>query len=285
MLNPLKRDPTRTTALRLRFIRAMNRKFAALSKLIKELVVDLDAFGLKLKPAAPYIVMIEKQAFRFRTNPTKVKAFRKWLKQQVDAGILMTDEFNRPWVAPYVESAFRKGMTHSYIQIHKSELAKSVDFYEGSQEQFLRDAFAQPEVLQKVELLYERTFTELEGVTAAMDQQLSRTLAGGLAEGKNPATIAHELTRNVANITKTRARMVARTEIIRAHAEGQLDSFERLGVEKVGIRAEWLTAGDGRVCPQCGALEGQVMSVEEARGLIPLHPNCRCAWIPVVEKV
>jgi hypothetical protein len=74
--------------------------------------------------------------------------------------------------------------------------------------------------------------------------------------------------------------MIARTEIINAHAEGQLDSFDMLGVEEVGVVAEWATAGDDRVCEECASIEGELFTVDEARGMIPLHPNCRCAWIP-----
>ena len=70
------------------------------------------------------------------------------------------------------------------------------------------------------------------------------------------------------------------TQGIHAHSEGQLDSFEKLGVEEVGVMAEWITAGDDRVCERCAVLEGAVLKVKEARGLIPRHPNCRCAWLP-----
>jgi len=73
---------------------------------------------------------------------------------------------------------------------------------------------------------------------------------------------------------------VARTEIIRTHAEGQLDAFERLGVTEVGVMAEWITADDERVCPLCKSLDGVVLKVKEARGLLPRHTNCRCAWTP-----
>ena len=35
-----------------------------------------------------------------------------------------------------------------------------------------------------------------------------------------------------------------------------------------------------RVCPDCGGYEGEIFTVDEAEGIIPLHPNCRCCWIP-----
>ncbi len=77
-----------------------------------------------------------------------------------------------------------------------------------------------------------------------------------------------------------RAQILARTEIIRAHAEGQLQEFENWKVLQVNVKAEWITAGDNRVCPQCADLEGSIFTIEVARGMIPLHAQCRCAWIP-----
>ncbi|GAF76076.1 unnamed protein product, partial [marine sediment metagenome] len=215
----------------------------------------------------------------------KVKAYRKWLQQQIDAKILTVHAVSgKPWTATYAESAYRKGMMRAYTQIHSTELAKSIDFYEGSKKQFLMDAFAQPATLSKIELMYTRAFDELKGVTAAMGQQMSRALANGLIKGQGPRVIARELRKNVSGMEK-RAMTIARTEVIMVHAEGQLDAFEMLGVEEVGIMAEFSTAGDDRVCPECGALEGQVMTIAEARGIITVHPNCRCAWIPFVKKV
>jgi GNAT superfamily N-acetyltransferase len=71
---------------------------------------------------------------------------------------------------------------------------------------------------------------------------------------------------------------------IRAHAEGQLTALEAAGVEQVSAAAEYDTTGDGKVCPKCRPLDGVVLTVPEARGMIPRHPRCRCAWKPAVVK-
>jgi SPP1 gp7 family putative phage head morphogenesis protein len=113
-----------------------------------------------------------------------------------------------------------------------------------------------------------------------MGTQLSRILTDGLISGVSATTLANEMVRSIGNITRTRAYALARTEIIYAHAEGQLDSFQALGIKEVSAKAEWSTAGDALVCPQCSPMEGVVLTIKEARGLIPLHPNCRCMWIP-----
>lgn len=59
--------------------------------------------------------------------------------------------------------------------------------------------------------------------------------------------------------------------------QSQLDSYADLGVEMV----EYLTANDERTCDTCMPMNGNVYPVNEAP-VVPLHPNCRCTWIPVV---
>jgi len=279
MPNQLKRDPTRTTTLRKRFAADMRRRFKSVDKANKKLIVDEDVFGLKT--GSSLLTMQERQAWRFRTDANKVKEYRKWLKQQVDAKILTTDAISgQPWTGTYVESAYKKGAVHAYAETRALDAVDEPATFLGGKAEFLRQAFASPEALSKIELISTRAFTELEGVTAAMDQQLSRILANGLAQGSSPATMAREMSKSIGALSRTRAEVIARTETISAHAEGQLDAFDRLGVEEVGIEAEWMTAGDERVCPLCGELDGVVMPIDDARGLIPRHPNCRCSWSP-----
>lgn len=284
MPNQIKIDPSRTTTLRKRFMADMRRRFRSVEKANTKLIIDDDALGLIT--SEPIRFNVESQIWRFRTNPQKVKAYRKWLKDQVDAKILtpIGGISDKPWTADYIESAYRKGFTRAYTDLFAEELASTPEFYAGGKAQFLRDAFNQPVAQSQMELLATRSFTELEGVTSTMSQQLSRHLVNGLAQGHSVSIIARNMTKSINDLTNTRAMAIARTEIIASHAEGQLDSFVKLGVEEVGILAEWSTAGDDRVCPWCGELEGVVMTVKEARGLIPRHPNCRCVWIPASKS-
>lgn len=291
MPNQARRDPTRTTVLRRNFMADMTRRFKKISKAIEELVVNDDAFGLEestqlILSQQTTNQQVERQVWRFQTDAQKVKSYRRWLKRQINAEILTVEPGfgGRPWTAPYIESAYRKGALRAFTDLRAEQLAAEPTIFRGGREEFIRQAFGQPEALHKIELLYERAFTELEGVTAAMDQQMSRILANGLSQGHGPRRIARDLRNNVTKITNTRALVIARTETIAAHAEGQLDAFERLGVKEVGVVVEWLTAGDDRVCAECEELEGVIMTIDEARGLIPRHPNCRCAWIPA-DKV
>jgi len=281
MPNLLRRDPSKTAMLRRQFGAEMKRRFKRIADAVRELIVYDDAFGLiEVKNPLAGLQQVPKQAWRFKTDAAKVKSFRTWLQQQIDAQILTVDVKGKPWTAQYVESAYLKGANRAYLDIHRPDLDTSVDFYKGGMEEFLRTSFTAQTAMSEVEALYTRSFNELKGITDVMSQQMSRILTNGLVHGKGAAFIARELRKNIAGITKTRALVLARTEIVAAQAEGQLTAFKLLGVEKVGIFAEWSTAGDDKVCPLCGELEGVVMPIAQARGLIPRHPNCRCAWLP-----
>jgi SPP1 gp7 family putative phage head morphogenesis protein len=223
----------------------------------------------------------------FQTDAKKVEAFRVWLQDQVDQKLLFVDVTGKAWTSTYVQSAYKLGVIHAFMDARKSTEFTEFPFSQGSQEQFLRTSFGSAETTRKLELLYTRTFEQLRGFTGQMAQDLSRVLTEGLAHGYSASKIARMAVKQVHGLTKRRALAITRTELIHAHAEGQLDSFESLGVYELNILAEILTAGDDRVCSICAALEGEVFTIEEARGLVPLHVQCRCCWRPanVGEKL
>jgi len=284
--NPLRADPSRTAGLRRRFIAEINRHFAKLRREIRQLVVTEDAFGLEKPKAFALTGNADRQRWRFLTDDKKVSAFAEWLQGQMDAGLLALTG-DKHWSQAYVESAYKQGVIRAWIDTNKKELGlgERSDFYAGSRAQFLRQSFGGPESLSKFKLLATRSYEGLRGVSSQMSATMARTLANGLANGYGLYQVANELSK-ATSMPIARARTIARTEIMHAHAEGQLDSFEALGVEELGVLAEWSTAGDNLVCPLCAPLEGMVLTIKEARGKIPRHPNCRCTWIPanVSEK-
>jgi len=276
--NPLRIDPTRTITLRRRYMTATRVRIARLRAAVVALVGTEDAFGL-----TPRTPLAFNARFTFRTDTEKVQDFREWLQREVDAGVLGPPGAVAPWNLEYIESAYKQGAMRAYIDTRAADLASDESFYAGGKAEFLNSAFAAPETTSKIRLLATRAFNDLRGVTDAMGTQMNRQLAAGIAHGTGPREVAREMANSIDTLTRTRALLIARTEIIRAHAEGQLDSFERLGVSKLGLQAEWLAAQDDRVCPRCSAMHGKVLTVEEARDMIPLHPNCRCAWKPHIE--
>lgn len=285
--NPLRRDPTRTLTIRLAFIADLKRRFRKLRAAVIDFIYVKDALALKPKKLGIAFNVNERE-FEFRTDAAKLAAFQEWFKQQVEANIFSVPEgtpIDRPWVAKYVESSYKKGMINAYIASRQAQVLLDLGMGATSSAAFLQQAFNQPEALGKVALLAQRTFEDLRGVTSTMASQLNNILATGMINGSGAAEIAREMVARIDSLSAGRALTIARTEMIHAHSEGQLDAYKELGVQELGINVEWSTAGDDRVCPICAARQGEVLTVDEARGIIPIHPNCRCTWLPAVGQI
>jgi len=283
-------DPTRTVTIRRAYEGAMGKRFRWLKGEIWKAIVDGDALGLSGKAllAMPLVGLALGDSitpYGFPTNPAKVKDFMAWLGGKVDDGILEVTQRAGPtivahseWQNVYVTSSYQKGLASSYPKLARAGYA--IEGAQGIAGGVI--GFNAPIHAESIGMLYIRNFEELRGVTEAMAQKISRTLAQGMAEGKGPVAIARSLVNEVDGITRTRARVLARTEIIRAHSEATLNSFESAGALGVTVMAEILTAGDA--CPICVGLEAETqakpISIAEARGIVPVHPNCRCSWLP-----
>ena len=304
-------DPTRTTTLRTQFAAEMGRRFRALRGIIRKAIIDQNCFGLTrqdelylLPSAYGAMTLPGHNAFAFPRSSDKVEGFMEWLGQQQEIGILempgsqIGRGVEQAWTNKYIQSSYQKGIVRARQELRKagyrSRAGDEIPALEtGGQ---ISAAFNQPFHADRVGLLYSRTFSDLKGITAAMDTQISRVLAQGIADGLPPRQIAKLLTRTISGpvgglgITDTlgrfipaerRAKILARTEIIRAHHSATIQEYKNWGAEGVTVRAEWTTAGDGRVCADCAALEGKEFSLAQIESKIPLHPQCRCLALPL----
>lgn len=271
----LRVDPSRTNGIRRRWLAEVNKQFNLLQKAVREFIVKEDALGLA-KVTTQLKINADPRRYAFQTDAQKLSAFQAWLQEQTDKGILSKSSSGK-----YIDSAYKQGIIRAYLEKHRAgkNLTKTPGWYSGTQEAFLARAFGAGEAVGKVQLLATRTYETLKGMTGAMASQTARVLSEGMVRGDGAVDVGRALAERI-EVSRSRALTIARTELMHAHAEGQLDGFKELGIQELDVMAEWSTAGDDRVCPICAALEGKVYTVEEARGMIPQHPNCRCTWIP-----
>lgn len=78
---------------------------------------------------------------------------------------------------------------------------------------------------------------------------------------------------------RLRAETIARTEVMSALNQGQLQSWKQ--AKKDGLlgknpKKEWSTTDNA--CPICGPMDGQQVPLEGSFGIAdpPVHPRCRC---------
>lgn len=297
-------DPTRTTVLRNTFARDVKRRFVELIQIIRRAIIEQDCFGLERNIIALQLNPPGHKAFDFPRSSDKVTAFMNWLRGQVDKGLLEIREIpqvglavEQVWTNVYIQDSYKRGVLRARYELQKA----GFDVPPIEQTGGINISLSTPVHADRLGLLYTRVFNDLKGITNAMDTQISRVLAQGIADGDNPRLLARKLVSTIngdkigeLGITDTlgrfipaatRADMLARTEIIRAHAEASLVEYQNWAVEGVTVQAEFSTAGDERVCDICGSMQGQVFKLEEASGIIPVHPRCRCAWLPFKQSL
>jgi HK97 family phage portal protein len=116
-------------------------------------------------------------------------------------------------------------------------------------------------------------------VNGTSKDDIRRLLAAGFEAGESIDQLTARIKEYYAGAKKGRAEMVARTETIAASNEGALERYGRDGIEEV----EFFAALDERTCEECMDYHGNVMPISEGHELIPVHPNCRCCYLPVVK--
>ena len=163
---------------------------------------------------------------------------------------------------------------------------------------------ANPEVQA---FLSEYSFKFADGLGATTKESLRGLVSSAQAEGWSINKLRDELGGIYGGWDKARAEMIARTETIRSSNAGAVMSYKQAGIEY----KQWFTAQDGLVCGFCQEMHGKivgvgdnywnigdVMSIDvpdanpismtlsyENVGEPPLHPQCRCTILPVVEDV
>lgn len=193
----------------------------------------------------------------------EAEKFDEWLRKRVDHYFLSTEEQEK-W-GRFIGGGYRKGIDRTTVDAKQSR-------------EVARMMFGKAVAVEQIRFLRTQAMAEVRGATRSFRTVARRVLVEGLTTGKD---VTAKLVK-VLDVTRARAETIANTEFSRAFAEGQLDAMENLGVDEVGVEVEWSTADDP--CPQCSDMEGATFTVEEARGLLPRHPNCRCAWTPTVPE-
>ena len=276
--------PTNTFSVQQTFAERLRGALARINARIREAVEEGDAFNLKTEALADDV---PEEVFETDSRRAAVSGFLAWLREQLDTeflGIVGPDRNE------FIRQAYATGLRNANTDL--SELDVGFTTPEVSE---LLDAPIHRSALQT---LYTRTYENLVSVRDDVAQAVRDTLIDGFVEGESPRTIARSLTDRVDSIGKHRATLIARSEIINAHSEAQLNRYQNASDETgvdVGVRhGEWQTAGDDRVCAFCQALNGSVFTISEMRNETftlgsqtfrlrpPAHPMGRCRILPEI---
>lgn len=247
----LETDPSRTTTLRRQFF---NQGRAKLREAMYRILLSTEEWS--------------KQSSSKKTNS---------VKQAV--GLIDNELIGTNWFAGFIDRSRQQGIERAFREARKAKIALAPKSVGSAMRWFVATVVAKNR---------NNTTEDVDKAREGLNR-IAQWLAGRvLEEGRNIAKKSgsrlqvRDAVRKAFDSAMYRFRLLVNSTVIGSFTDGQLDAFEELGKTKVSIRAEFATAKSG-VCPKCKPLNGKVYTIKAARGLIPLHPDCRCIFI-ITEK-
>lgn len=290
-------DPTRTLTLRRRFVGQMRRRFRRLKGEVRRALVEQRVLGNVRQDQAIDVPqpppLPGRQEFEDEPDNRKVEDFMDWMNRVENQVILEQSSYpsivggeqQLPWTSFYIYLAYVKGIERARLEMRRAgyETPSYIQGEDGEREEDYHQAAQTERHKRGINLLYTQAYMELTGIVEAVNQEVSRQITRGLLEDESSTAIADRVTDRIDRTGLHRGRILSRTETVRAHTNAMLEEMSQWGIDRVTAQVEFTTAKDERVCTVCRSLEGTVYSIDEARGIIPVHPQCRCVWLPVAK--
>ena len=119
----------------------------------------------------------------------------------------------------------------------------------------------------------QRVWNNIDRLVETLNEQLIYTVV----TGKKTSELKNLLQERF-NISYRRADTLVRTELAHIQTEAAKKRYEDYGIQYIEV----LVDADDRTCDECKALIGKKFPIHAAPPL-PVHPNDRCAIIPVID--
>jgi SPP1 gp7 family putative phage head morphogenesis protein len=191
-----------------------------------------------------------------------------------------------------VKTIYRQGMYDGIESLVKAKLPFYADLTEDGIDKMTTNVFQLIDT-QALDFLINFNIQLAGDVSRELADGINKVISLGIASGKGAPDIVKDLGsvikdkdafrragKTVFKTAQTRMTLIARTETIRAHNQGQIKFYHTVGVEK----AVWQTAEDERTCLECAPLEdGKVYPLDKLIGP-PIHPDGRCWTIPEIPE-
>jgi hypothetical protein len=124
-----------------------------------------------------------------------------------------------------------------------------------------------------------------------------------MSEGESVTALRDRVSGIFEDLSAYGAERVARTETIWAWNEGARQGYKQSGIVE---KLQWVSSGDQRSCDWCLDMDGRIIGIDssffdkgdsyEVNGREldftyekidhpPIHPQCRCTIVPVLEGV
>ncbi len=191
------KDPTKTYRLRAKFRAEGDRRWQVLARTVRQALVEHDLVGLRGMSRLPH--------------GDKTEGFGQWLREELRQKVLGIDG---RWTKYYVDQAAAAAYSRAI------EMAPGV--------------VVDP---QRVQSLQSLAISELQGILAAAQQQITRVVTHCMMKNATPMCTANAAAACI-RVMRNRTRAMSEYVVAKTHAVTTLNAFKSAGVTRVGIDPE-----------------------------------------------
>ncbi len=280
----LSKNPTRTAVIEANWERDIRRRWLAFKQSTTEALRRLNAGDSPI---------LTNEGALFTISPVQQRTFMAFLQTQIDRLLLGTTEAPN-WQGIYQAQSYQRGIDAtrqslisqgSGIVPTEVERLAAIDLTPFTATPSLGISSNAPIHQDALEFLFERSYEKLNGWTDSMASETRQILFDGVAQGKGIEDVVREMVARQ-DVSRNRARVIARTETIQAFQLSSTNEAER-AADEIGepVLLRWLTARDDRVRHLHATWHGTLSTPKENKARINVSPwNCRCASAPVIPE-
>lgn len=279
-------NPTKTRRIERAWLREINRRW---KRFIEETETELK----RLADIATPIINV------FETDPVRLRIYLDFYQRKINEILLGTQQPPN-WQARFQLEAYQRGLERTRNILISQGIPLGLTAQEIAQASLLTEGLAVIPALSfdvtlatafpvhqtAVEFLATRSYESLKGWTDKLAREARQILTDGLRQGTGIRETT-ALLRDRANVSRSDAERIARTETIQAFQRAGITETERVS-EQTGqeILQRWVTAKDIKVRHLHAGWHGDVIDSKEAFRRINISPwNCRCAQVPAVPEL
>jgi len=278
----LSSNPTRTRTIEANWLREINRRWSAFKKSTVDRLREMNRAAT-----------IVNQGEIFTLDASQQRVYLSFLQGEIDRLLMVTNEPPN-WQGVYQTQSYQRAIDATRASLISQgadivptevERLAALDLQPFTATPSLGTAGAAPIHRDALEFLHARSYNSLKGWTDAMARETRQILFDGVAQGKGIDDVVREMV-DRQDVSRSRARVIARTETIQAFQISSTNEAQRAS-EEIGeeVLLRWLTVRDTRVRHLHATWHGTLTTPQDNRARINVSPwNCRCGTAPVIEE-
>lgn len=269
-------DPTRTIGLRDRFSKQMKKSCRALAA---DLSIEIKNSSLFVYSDLETYGVLE-----------SVKRLFSQVKNYITYYFYGHETIPTLWGDRYITEAYQKGVFRARQELRNAGYkVPSIESTGG-----ILTSLNETRHITQLGLVRNQTLLDLQNLSNVLETTVTKIINQGLISKESADVVASKVVKVITGVGEVelpkelgkfvaieyRAATLARTNVVRTHHLAMVKEFEKWEITDVFLMAEFVTAGDDKVCPVCAELQG-VHRLEDTIDMIPVHPNCRCVILPI----